>query len=287
MSTGINIKDIKIVIQWKFTITRDIEDAMQRLGRAGRALERALAFLFMPYYIDDAIKDVPAGSREPTVVPRRRRHAPLRPSGLAQELPGEDVDGASDQDDLQSDAGLEAGDEGVGAGPVGAKKTWTKPELAAREKIPLIWREAWNDHHKMTGGLCFRKVVNRYLGEQKSLYPQDPPSKDDCCSMCNPNLYRDLDEPPKSSVKPVHAPRAGTRQACALPLLQEWCVKEANKLFDGPRMFDIPANFVMDERLQWSICDVYSPANSAKTSVDWRKLTAERLEAITPSVKDW
>ena len=35
LSTGLNIPDIAIVVQWKFPITKDLEDAVQRLGRVG------------------------------------------------------------------------------------------------------------------------------------------------------------------------------------------------------------------------------------------------------------
>lgn len=57
LSTGLNVPDVKCVIQWKFPTTRDLEDVMQRLGRVGRAQGlQGKAFLFLPCYIDNSIK---------------------------------------------------------------------------------------------------------------------------------------------------------------------------------------------------------------------------------------
>ena len=54
LSTGLNIPGIGILAQWKFPITKDLEDTVQRLGRVGRLPDlNGLAFLFLPYYIDD------------------------------------------------------------------------------------------------------------------------------------------------------------------------------------------------------------------------------------------
>lgn len=36
LSTGLNMSDIERIVQWDFPITNDIEDAAQRLERAGR-----------------------------------------------------------------------------------------------------------------------------------------------------------------------------------------------------------------------------------------------------------
>ena len=49
LSAGLNIPDIGIVVQWKFPITKDLEDAVQRLGRVGRlpGLRLQLAYMFV------------------------------------------------------------------------------------------------------------------------------------------------------------------------------------------------------------------------------------------------
>ena len=265
LSTGVNIPDVAIVVQWKFPITKDLEDAVQRLGRVGRLPGlNGVAFLFLPYYIDDKTKRTRPGASTPGVEPilqsgSRRERLTTVPSSLRHvELPGEGAGGLSDQD--PSDAGSEASDEEAELEPL---SFWNASETRSREKIGNIWKQLWNDRYLNGGtGRCPRQIINEYLGENERQYAQDPAPRDRCCNHCNKELYPDLPLPPVQP-KPITAPRAGSRPAIAQGYLKDWCIEQAEELFPKRnRMFKIPASFFMPDRILWRVCDAFKRAKT-------------------------
>lgn len=65
VAIGTNFPNVKYVIQLRNAITKDIDDIIQRLGRAGRSLlagEQAYAVLYLLQYLDNRERDVPANS---------------------------------------------------------------------------------------------------------------------------------------------------------------------------------------------------------------------------------
>lgn len=59
IATSTNFPNIKQVIQLKNTISKDLDNIIQRLGRAGRAISRAKAVLYLLQYINNRIYYIP------------------------------------------------------------------------------------------------------------------------------------------------------------------------------------------------------------------------------------
>lgn len=71
-----------------------------------------------------------------------------------------------------------------------------------------------------------------------------------CCNACNPSLDNDLSLNLEIRLLPTStviykAPKAGTKVAYTIDLLDEFFTDEANKLCLGYRLFKVLANFII------------------------------------------
>ncbi|SMY30398.1 unnamed protein product [Zymoseptoria tritici ST99CH_1A5] len=185
---------------------------------------------------EEELEPVPAGPLPTVLSPRSRRERPvrlssrLRESLLANEIPSEG-DAANPGEGVGGDES-DRGDSEYEDAPAKKKKKkasdgksfFTKDEIKKRENTPTIFRKIRNSHLLHNGkGLCCRKVQNKYLGEERCQYPQDPIPNDKCCNMCNPELEKEhnLDlRPPPGPKKPLKL-TVDSRRGVALAFIEQ------------------------------------------------------------------
>lgn len=177
------------------------------------------------------------------------------------------------------------------AGAAGADKSsfWNASEEESRTKTPKIWFGVWNERYRQDGhARCPRKMINEYLGELERMYFQEAAPEESCCNHCNTDLYARLPKPPERTL-PVTAPRAGTRGACALPLVAAWCSNEATQLLPpgAELMFDMPADFFMDDRLLWALCNLFN--KGARMFDQWKAVAEDLVKSEVPAalLNEW
>ncbi|SMR64993.1 unnamed protein product [Zymoseptoria tritici ST99CH_3D1] len=225
---------------------------------------------------EEELEPLPAGPLPTVLSPRSRRERPvrlssrLRESLLANEIPGEG-DAANPGEGVGGDES-DRGDSEYEDAPAKKKKKkasdgksfFTKDEIKKRENTPTIFREIRNSHLLHNGkGLCCRKVQNKYLGEERCQYPQDPIPNDKCCNMCNPELEKEhnLDlRPPPGPKKPSKL-TVDSRRGVALAFIEQWAAQKsatASSMFSDDENFNaellhftIPTDFYMSKDLQY------------------------------------
>jgi len=267
LGMGVNVPDVERVVLWKFTLTKDLGDYWQRLGRGDRGINRtSVGYIFLPYWLFDTEgRDRPKAAEHasPTTIrqPSRIMKKKMRRSGLS-----------------QSQSMVELSDAFV-LGMQRVARYWTKTEQERREQLTPEWRDLVN-------GPCHRRAFLSYLGEDKlpSYATLAPTPKESCCSRCNPDLFPSVLTQAPVLPQPLTKPRANTRAAVALVLLDTWACARAEERYSHPyRRFPMPASAYMPVECRWQLAPLFNKPDS----VVWDTLSVDVLRADVAMLREW
>jgi superfamily II DNA helicase RecQ len=215
LGTGVDLSDVKRIVQYGFPLDRLLCVLIQRFGRAARVagMKGEAIFLVESWAIGDTI--IPT---KRAMVPSSQTPSSLRRSSsmsrLAQSYSAEaGVDG--DCPDDESDVAVDDIDCDV-------------PEQQRRRKTERERRtDLYNDSpalfnlvNRMT---CLRRILMDWLQENLS----DPtsrlpaPGPDECCNVCNPRLFRTVSFPWDITTS-LRRPKDGTASGAFYDRLLRW-----------------------------------------------------------------
>ena len=264
MGLGMDIPDIRVVIQWMFTIGQSIAELWQRFGRAARAPDQlGYGVIFLPHWaFGDQGKDPLSSAqtrRTAQSTPRRKMKkvrnmtvSDRRASRLSQSQTIEDVPSPSESEVSESTQPV------LLAERQSKVRTWTKQELANRAKLSPDMRGLCNSR-------CRRSFFLNHLQESKSdATTRDPaPSPERCCNgpRCNAELFpgtRKWPPPGKSASK---KPRVNSRAHFALRRIEAECRARALEASSTKRLKVVrPAWVHLPEACQWDIARCFDAA---------------------------
>lgn len=186
VAIGTNFPNIKYIIQLRNTITKDINNIIQRLGRAGRSLlagKQAYTVLYLLQYLDNRERNVPANSNYQSMVPRTstdyntisdylpsnivvRALARLNRLRYVETLGNKfdsDRNGVIDLEE-QFEDNVKAAIDSLN---LIKKRDQTKAQIAARNNSPKIIRKLQYTTYYLvrTKKICFRTVLYKQYSE--------------------------------------------------------------------------------------------------------------------------
>ena len=308
LGMGINIPDIKIVVNWKFPIGDSVSEAWQRAGRGGRAKGMVSeAYFFFPYWAfdsegrNDPLRPAPAPVAPPPIQkkPARRRkntlpslskgHKPkssLRNSVNASETGSQEPESSINQMQVQEE---EDGQSSLVPGtfsastisePEDTRPFWSQQDLARREALAPVWKELCN-------APCKRKPILRRLGEGRLHRDTERVEclPTECCTGCNPDLAPTITKPPGTSATAT-APSAGSKAGFAHALLCEWATQQGDVMYNHPnRRFHIPSTVILPRELGWQLARLYTAGAGVKPLNFFPTLDLETLLSEVPALR--
>lgn len=283
LGMGIDLLDVMCVVQYGLTILRDLCDLWQRFGRAVRAPGlTGRAFFFVEHWaltsqprttaqrdaemarrndeILSPLPDLPGRSKTRRKQRNSMRGSTLRHVQNASDLPSQnnnnndnsdnpgyravsDDETASQQDENEPHLVEVALSEGADEAEI-----LTKAAQTEKQRRDLLPGELYDF---LNSGKCYRKVALQFFNEK--LHDQTlprllpPAAREECCSICNPNL-REYEPVPQTSIaKTPAAIRKGSAIYIALTYITLWCEERHREIVkrSGKRVwFDLPVDFI-------------------------------------------
>ncbi|KAI2465606.1 P-loop containing nucleoside triphosphate hydrolase protein [Annulohypoxylon bovei var. microspora] len=274
---GMDIRDVKRVVQFGPIASGDLADLLQRFGRAVRdGKTQGTAYFFPPYWYFDSLGTAVVDPPKPKRRGRPPKHKPSKPPRVIG-VDDSASDGSAysyarfvltDSDSITSDStasdSIASDSVGDGGAPVVDPELgqfgiitpvkWTKTDLRSRENLKAVYPNLYH----FVNAKCFRRYALEFLQEPTGHDVEGkvavPPMI--CCNSCHPELGRLPRLPPKP---PSHvAPRKGTIQWFAWQELKAFCDNQAENIWGGLgcRM-KIPGLLLMNNEIQWSIAGVF------------------------------
>ena len=203
LGTGVDLSDVKRVVQYGFPLDRLLCVLIQRFGRAARmaGIKGEAIFLVESWAIGDRITSV----RSAMLPSRQTPSVSRRPSGTSRLARSYSVESGVDSDIPDNESDVAVGDM---AGDV--------PEVQRRRKTEKERRtDLYNDspalYDLVNRSTCLRRILMDWVQESLS----DPasrlpaPEPDECCNVCNPGLFRAVPFPWEIAPS-LRKPQAGT-----------------------------------------------------------------------------
>ncbi|KAH8586980.1 ATP-dependent DNA helicase [Bisporella sp. PMI_857] len=203
LGTGVDLSDVKRVVQYGFPLDRLLCVLIQRFGRAARmaGIKGEAIFLVESWAIGDKITSARSAMLPGSQTPSAFR----RPSGISRLARSDsaEVEVDSDVPDNESDVAL-----GDIDGVVPEEQRRRKTEKERRTDLCHDSPALYNLVNRST---CLRRILMDWVQESLS----DPasrlpaPEPDECCNVCNPSLFRTVPFP--WDIAPsLRKPQAGT-----------------------------------------------------------------------------
>ncbi|KAK7752204.1 transcriptional repressor general negative regulator of transcription subunit 4 [Diatrype stigma] len=273
---GLNIPDIRRIVQFNLPPNTSLSDIWQRVGRAMRKQTgQGIAYIFAPYWAFDNLGTSESVPKTPRPKPRRRQtqaqlvqarlaHVPRISSGLREmtlaERDGDD-DAASQASDVsqadslashdsaaeqRDDPRLTLSEASQNLFEIDNKVKWSKQDEANRSKLSPAVSAFLNSS-------CFRKSILEYLQEpvdDPDLEYKRPVETIHCCNACNNDLGRIPSLEPRTKAS-SNKPQAGSFSGVAL------CKDQAQSLAPNVR-HDLIGELFLDSKLQYAIAKQFS-----------------------------
>ena len=239
LGLGVDLNDVRRVVQYGFPIQQDLDTIIQRFGRAARAagIDGEALFLYEHWAVPSEVGI--HGVRSQTQVPQATEPS----TGEEQDESFETI--AVENEDVEALTALPSIEyaEEVAIQNAEATQQRRKSENDRRAQLPEVLRELVNASIQ---GRCLREIVNQYYEEWRAMKSTKgaPPPKERCCSSCNPALipsFEPLQDPDEDTVK-LQAPRRW-----ALPDLEAWCAQQVAMLYPGVP-FTVPTEAYLDNQ---------------------------------------
>jgi helicase-like protein/RAD3-like DEAD/DEAH box helicase len=221
MGTGVDLSDVKRVVQYGFPLDRLLSVLIQRFGRAARmaGIKGEAIFLVESWAIGDRItptrRAMFPSSQTPLALSR-----PPGTSRLARSYSAEaGVDG--DIPDEESDVAVGEIDCDMAEEPCRRK--------TERERRTDLYNDSPALFNLVNRSACLRRILMDWLQENLS----DPasrlpaPEPDECCNVCNPRLYRTVPFPWDIAAS-LRRPKDGTASGAFYDRLLLWGDKAVN-----------------------------------------------------------
>jgi hypothetical protein len=228
LGTGVDLSDIKRVVQYGFPLDPLISVLVQRFGRAARlnGMTGEAIFLVESWAVGDRIipsRRAVIASSQSTVLHFRQTasFSRLSQSTSAEKLSGdEDVDAGSDV------AGGDIGESGE------QEKRKRKSE---KERRTDLYNDSPALFNFVNRSACLRNILmdwmQEILADPSTKLPAPPPA--DCCNVCNPSLARMIPFP-WDITSNIRKPQSGTASGAFYDRLVLWCDETLRK--QHPRM---------------------------------------------------
>jgi hypothetical protein len=215
LGTGVDLSDVKRIVQYGFPLDRLLCVLIQRFGRAARmaGIKGEAIFLVESWAIGDRIIPTRRAMFPSSQTPSSLRRSSST-SRLAQSYSADaGVDGAGPDDESDVAVGDIDGDV---------------PEEQRRRKTEKERRtDLYNDspalYNLVNRSTCLRRILMDWLQEHLS----DPasrlpaPEPDECCNVCNPRLYRTVPFPWDIAAN-LRRPKDGTASGAFYDRLLLW-----------------------------------------------------------------
>ena len=215
MGTGVDLSDVKRVIQYGFPLDRLLSVLIQRFGRAARmaGIKGEAIFLVESWAIGDRItptrRAMFPSSQTPSALSR-----PLGTSKLARSYSAEagvDGDVAGEESDVaEGEIGCDMAEE------PSRRKTEKERRTDLYNDSPALF-------NLVNRSTCLRRILMDWLQENLS----DPasrlpaPEPDECCNVCNPRLFRTVPFPWDIAAS-LRRPKDGTASGAFYDRLLHW-----------------------------------------------------------------
>jgi Helicase conserved C-terminal domain len=221
MGTGVDLSDVKRVVQYGFPLDRLLSVLIQRFGRAARmaGIKGEAIFLVESWAIGDRITP----TRRAMFPSSQTASALSRPPGksrLARSYSAEaGVDG--DIPDEESDVAIDEIDCDMAEEPCRRK--------TERERRTDLYSDSPALFNFVNRSTCLRRILMDWLQENLS----DPasrlpaPEPDECCNVCNPRLFRTVPFPWDIAAS-LRRPKDGTASGAFYDRLLLWGDKAVN-----------------------------------------------------------
>jgi superfamily II DNA helicase RecQ len=226
LGTGVDLSDVKRIVQYGFPLDRLLCVLIQRFGRAARmaGIKGEAIFLVESWAIGDRIT-----STRRAMLPSRQTPSSLRLSSSTSRL----AQSHSAEAGVDSDVPDDESDVAIGDidGNVPEEQRRRKTE---KERRTDLYNDSPALYNLVNRSTCLRRILMDWLQENLS----DPASKlpapepDECCNVCNPSLYRIVPFP--WDIAPIaRKPAAGTPSGAFYDRLVLWgdnVVKSAHQM---------------------------------------------------------
>ena len=270
LALGIDVPNVKRVIQYRFPIIADLAVLYQRWGRASRAagIEGEAIWLVEPWAFGE--KDHPQRKG-------KEKQGGRRSSGWPQE-----AETMSESESQQSDVETPV-DKQAASNTTNYTRKKKKTALERRTALPDVIYKFLNSNR------CLRSILLEFfeeaLADPMTKAPL-PPSKQ-CCSHCNPEIL--CFTPFPTPQKPVRVPRNSPRSH-VLADINAWCEDEVKKLIPGSK-FRLPTSALLSDELVTELawkCDEIDTLDDLTNIVssDWMWLTTHG-QSLVDNIKIW
>ncbi|PVH68290.1 ATP-dependent DNA helicase [Cadophora sp. DSE1049] len=203
MGTGVDLSDVKRVVQYGFPLDRLLSVLIQRFGRAARmaGIKGEAIFLVESWAIGDKITPTRTAMLPSSQTPSAFR----RPSGMSKLARSDSAEVGVDGDIPDNESDVAVGDiDGVVPEEQRRRKT-------EKERRTDLYHDSPALYNLVNRSTCLRRILMDWVQESLS----DPasrlpaPEPDECCNVCNPSLFRTVPFP--WDIAPsLRKPQAGT-----------------------------------------------------------------------------
>jgi superfamily II DNA helicase RecQ len=239
LGLGVDLNDIRRVVQYGFPLQQDLDTIMQRFGRVARAMgiDGEALLLYEHWAVPPEAGIHATGSQ--MQAPQATKPSALQEQDVSLETIAVENEDAEALNALPS---IEYAEE-VATQNAEVTQQKRKSENERRAQLPEVLRELIDASIQ---GRCLREIINQYYEEWRAMESTKsaPPPKERCCSSCNPALIpssEPLQDSDEDAVK-LQPPRRW-----ALPDLEAWCAQQAAMLYPGVP-FTVPTEAYLDDR---------------------------------------
>ena len=254
LGTGVDLSDVKRVVQYGFPLDRLLSVLIQRFGRAARmaGIKGEAVFLVESWAVGDRI----TSTRSAVLPSSQTPSAARRPSSTSRLARPYSAEAAVDSDIPDNESDVAAGDIDC---DVRDEQRRRKTE---KERRTDLYNDSPALYSLVNRSTCLRRIlmdwVQESLSDPESRIPA--PDPDECCNVCNPRLFRTVPFP--WEVEPsLRKPQAGTASGAFHDRLLLWGDNTVNSTHQMVKP-EISVRLLTQKREWISLSTEYSGINS-------------------------
>jgi hypothetical protein len=254
LGTGVDLCDVKRVVQYGFPLDRLLCVLIQRFGRAARmaGIKGEAVFLVESWAIGDRI----TSTRSAVLPVSQTPSAARRPSSSSRLARSYSAEVGVDCDPLDNESDVATGDIDCDV------RDEQRKRKTERERRTDLYNDSPALYNLVNRSTCLRRIlmdwVQESLSDPESRLPA--PDPDECCNVCNPRLFRTVPFPWDAEPS-LRKPQAGTASGTFHDRLVLWGNNTINST-DQMVKPEISVQFLTHKREWISLSTEYSDINS-------------------------